>query len=96
MKEITFDWDQWNIQKNEEKHGVSALEAESCFYDDKVRIYQDLKHSAFSEKRYLLYGKSLEGRVLMIGFTVRKGKIRIITARPSSRRERRIYEAKGS
>ena len=31
LNELQFDWDQWNIQKNEEKHGVSALEAESVF-----------------------------------------------------------------
>jgi uncharacterized DUF497 family protein len=31
MNELQFDWDQWNIQKNEEKHGISRLEAESIF-----------------------------------------------------------------
>ena len=31
MAEIAFDWDQWNVQKNELKHGVSRLEAESGF-----------------------------------------------------------------
>jgi len=30
-REIEFDWDQWNVQKNETKHGVSRLEAESAF-----------------------------------------------------------------
>ena len=92
MKEIRFDWDLWNVQKNEVKHGVSALEAESCFYDDHVGIYGDLKHSTRAEKRFILYGRSMESRVLMVGFTVRKGRIRIITARPASRKERGVYE----
>ncbi len=91
MKTLKFDWDQWNVQKNEAKHGVSSLEAESCFYDPHHHIYEDLAHSA-KEKRYILYGKGLENRILMVGFTLRKGKVRIITARPASRRERRIYE----
>lgn len=39
-----------------------------------------------------LYGKSLENRILMVGFTLRRKKVRIITARPASSKERIIYE----
>lgn len=91
IKEISFDWDQWNIQKNEVKHGVSRMEAESTFFDPSYKLFEDIKHSIGSEIRYILYGKSLESRVLMIGFTVRRAKIRIITARPASKKEREIY-----
>lgn len=94
MKEIKFDWDQWNVQKNEIKHGVSALEAESCFYDPDLKIFQDLKHSTQREKRYILYGKSLENRILMVGFTLRGAQTRMITARQASRKERKTYEQK--
>jgi uncharacterized DUF497 family protein len=96
MKELSFDWDLWNVQKNETKHGVSALEAESCFYDPKLRIYEDFKHSTAKEGRYIAYAKSVEGRVLMIGFTIRKNKVRVITARPASRKERSVYETQAS
>lgn len=96
MREIRFDWDLWNVQKNELKHGVSTLEAESCFYDDRLKIYEDSRHSTTKEKRYILYGKSVENRVLMIGFTIRRGTIRIITARTASKKERSIYEEKTS
>ena len=92
MKELKFDWDLWNIQKNENKHGVSALEAESCFYDPNLKIYEDKKHSTAREKRYILYSKSMENHILMIGFTTRRNKIRIITARPTSKKERNVYE----
>jgi uncharacterized DUF497 family protein len=94
VEQIIFDWDQWNGLKNEIKHGVSRLEAESAFYDLEYKIFLDIKHSTPRESRYILYGKSLEQRVLMIGFVHRKSKVRIITARPSSRRERATYENK--
>jgi uncharacterized DUF497 family protein len=93
------------VQKNESKHGVSRLEAESAFYDPHYRLFEDQRHSSRNETRYILYGRSLEARVLMVGFT-RRGrkrgrkrgrrrgrKIRIITARPASRKERRMYGA---
>lgn len=92
MAEIVFEWDQWNVQKNEDKHGVSRLEAESAFYDSRSRFFQDLLHSTAREPRYILYGRSLEARVLMVGFTRRGTKIRVITARPASQNERRLYE----
>ena len=93
MKEIKFDWDLWNVQKNEVKHGVSSAEAESSFYDDNYSLFRDLKHSSKLEQRYVLYGKSSEGRVLMVGFTLRKNSVRIITARPASKKEREVYES---
>ncbi len=96
LKEIRFDWDLWNVQKNELKHGVSAIEAESCFYDEKLSIFEDLQHSTDREKRYILYGKSMESRVLMVGFTLRRAKVRVITARSASRKERGIYEKETS
>ncbi|MDC0358570.1 BrnT family toxin [Oligoflexia bacterium] len=90
-KEIRFDWDQWNVQKNERKHGVSKLEAESVFFDANYGLFVDIKHSTSREKRYILYGKSLENRILMVGFTMRRGKVRIITARSASKKERETY-----
>ena len=90
---ITFDWDQWNVQKNELKHGVSRLEAESAFFDERYRLFADEKHSTTGEPWYILFGRSIENRVLMIAFTMRGRRVRINTARPASRKERRIYEA---
>jgi len=89
---LDFDWDQWNTQKNEIKHGVAKLEAESAFYDDKLLIYDDIKHSTKKETRYICFGLSIRNRTLMIAFTLRAKKIRIISARPASKKERIIYE----
>ena len=88
---IQYEWDQWNVQKNEIKHGVSAREAESAFHDPEYRLFLDEKHSTRGDRRYILYGRSGEGRVLMLGFTVRGQRVRIITARPASRKERGMY-----
>ena len=92
LREIVFEWDRWNAHKNEEKHGVSRIEAESAFFDPRVRLYLDQKHTTGRETRHILYGRSIENRVLMVGFTVRASKVRIITARPASRKERATYE----
>lgn len=92
LQEIEFDWDLWNIQKNEIKHGVSRLEAESAFFDPAYKIFADEFHSTPREQRYILYGRSLENRILMIGFTIRNPKVRIITARAASKKERAVYE----
>jgi hypothetical protein len=92
MAEISFDWDQWNVQKNELKHGVSRLEGESVFYDPRPRLFEDEKHSTSREARYILYSRGLESGVLMVASTLRANRVRVITARPASRRERRIYE----
>ena len=93
MKVLKFDWNIWNINKNEEKHGVSRLEAESAFFDPQIKIFEDIKHST-SEKRYIAYAQSLENRILMIGFTMRTEPIRIITARTASKKEKSFYEKK--
>ncbi|MBI5747217.1 MAG: BrnT family toxin [Nitrospirae bacterium] len=93
MKEITFDWDQWNIQKNETKHGISSLEAESTFYDKNLVIFKDIKHST-NEDRLIAYGKSAYNNIIMIAFTIRNEKIRIISARKASKKEKDIYEEK--
>jgi uncharacterized DUF497 family protein len=53
--------------------------------------YADAKHSIAGEARYILYGNSVEGRVLMVGFTLRGNRVRIITAWPASRKERAVY-----
>ena len=92
MKKLAFDWDQWNVQKNEIKHGISALEAESAFYDRAMVVFQDFRHSGPSEQRWIAYGTSAYHHVLMIAFTVRNENVRIISARKASRKERRVYE----
>ena len=89
---LNFDWDQWNIQKNESKHGISRLEAESVFFDRNLVIFKDEIHSTDKEKRWIAYGMSMNSKILMCAFTIRKERVRIISCRVSSKKERSIYE----
>lgn len=86
-----FDWDEGNFLKNWEKHGVSHLEAEQVFFNEPLLLYEDRKHSEL-ESRWFVLGRTDQSRELMLVFTVRADKIRIISARPMSRKEREIYE----
>lgn len=88
---IAFEWDQYNQAKNWLKHKVLWEECEESFFDPNKKIYQDVKHS-MQEPRYLLLGKTKHHRILFSVFTVRKRRIRIISARPLNNKERPLYE----
>ncbi len=91
---LTFEWDEGNELKNWIKHKVSAKEAEDAFYDINRLLLEDIKHSKH-EKRFVLFGKTKQGKKLFIVFTMRgkdNDKIRIISARSMKRKEREIYE----
>jgi uncharacterized DUF497 family protein len=87
-----FDWDARKAVQNQAKHGVTFLEASTVFLDPLARIVPDGRHSAL-EVRLILFGHSSAGRLLAVMFTERApSKVRIISARPATRRERHEYE----
>ena len=71
-----FDWDDGNSRKND-KHGVTAAEAEQVFFNDPLLILIDSVHSR-SEPRYHALGKTDSGRRLHITFTLRLDNSKII------------------
>ena len=85
-----FEWDQGNISKNWEKHKVTHLECEEIFFNEPLIVQQDKTHST-SEERYFALGKTDRGRVLFVVFTIRGDRIRVISARDASKKERRYY-----
>ena len=87
---VEFDWDKGNIGKNL-KHGVEDKEAEQIFDNDPEFVFEDEKHS-LSEVRYMIWGVTNQGRQLSVFFTMRKGKVRIISARYMHKKERSRYE----
>jgi uncharacterized DUF497 family protein len=89
---IEFEWDAGNEQKNWLAHGVAAEEAEEPFFAKEPLILDDIGHSTDTEQRYVLMGKSAAGRMLFIAYTLRKKKIRIISARDADRKEVLFYE----
>ena len=93
LSQITgFNWDDGNARKNE-KHGVSMAEAEQVFFNAPLLLLEDSAHSQ-QEPRVHALGKTDEGRMLHIAFTLRQTGllIRVISARDMHRKERAIYE----
>ena len=90
---LGFDWDDGNARKSLDKHGFGQREAEEVFQDPLLRILVDEKHSGL-ERRFHAYGEDATGRKLQVSFTLRDDDtfIRVISARPMSRRERARYE----
>jgi uncharacterized DUF497 family protein len=88
-----FDWDQGNISKNWEKHKVTPAQCEELFFNMPL-IVQMVEQPSASEKRYFALGKTDVGRRLFIVFTIRGNKIRVISARDMSKKERSVYHEK--
>jgi uncharacterized DUF497 family protein len=88
-----FDWDAGNARKSTEKHDVTQAEAEQVFFNEPLLMVPDVKHSA-DELRIHALGRTDDGRPLHIAFTLRANetKIRVISARDMSRKERSYYE----
>ena len=84
---VGFDWDRGNAEKSWARDGVSPAEAEEVFLNRPVLLAEDAKHSA-RERHYNLLGPSNGGRLLSVIFTVRQNLVRVISARPMSRKER--------
>jgi uncharacterized protein len=87
---LGLEWDPGNWRKSELKHGVAAAEAEEVLLNDPL-CQVDTPHSG-NEQRYVALGVTNEGRALFMAFTIRQSRVRIISARPMSRREQGIYE----
>jgi len=88
---MDFEWDPQKARENVEKHGVSFTEATDVFGDDLSSTVSDPDHS-HGESRYVIFGQSRGGRHLVVAFTERGDRIRLISARTMTRRERRAYE----
>jgi uncharacterized DUF497 family protein len=88
---MDFEWDDAKAEANEGKHGVSFTEAMTVFADLLSLTGFDPDHSQ-DEDRYITMGLSVAGRLLLVSHTDRREKVRIISARKASRRERRDYE----
>lgn len=87
-----FSWDKGNIDKNWIKHKVKDKESEEVFFNLPLIVSFNEKHSIKTEKRFKTLGKTNQGKKLFIVFTIRKNKIRIISARKQNKKERRRYE----
>ena len=94
---MQFAWDKAKARANEQKHGVTFLEAKTVFYEETAILYDDPDHSD-DEDRFLLVGPSAALRLLVVVHCYREPDetIRIVSAREATRRERNAYLAQWS
>jgi uncharacterized DUF497 family protein len=88
---LIFEWDEEKARKNLKKHGVSFEEASTILGDPLSLTIYDPLHSE-EEDRFVTLGESDKSRLLVVVFTDRDSRIRIISARVATRRERKDYE----
>ena len=91
MEELAFEWDRRKDAINQRKHGVSVAEASTVFADPLSITIPDPDHSS-NEDRFVIIGFSAIRRVLIVVHTSRGVRIRLISARIATKRERRTYE----
>lgn len=92
QEDFVFEWDQGNSAKNIRKHGIDLEYAEQVFRNKDFLIPLGIQISPeANEPRFGALGMDLTGRKLSTCFTIRSGKIRIISIRSMSLNERRQY-----
>ena len=90
-RRVIFEWDPGKAAANVEKHLISFHDAATIFADPLSTTFPDPDHSE-GERRYLTIGVSESGALLVIAHTEHDDTIRIISARPVTRHERKFYE----
>ena len=88
---LIFEWNSSKAQQSIKKHGVSFEEAATVFGDPSSLTIRDPLHSV-GEERFVIIGYSYRPRLLVVVHTERGKRIRIISARRATRRERKTYE----
>jgi uncharacterized DUF497 family protein len=88
---VRFEWNALKAAANLRKHGVSFAEAASVFFDPLSATGDDPDHS-LDERRFVTFGMSSSGHLLVVAHAQHDDAIRIITARLATRAERKLYE----
>ena len=88
---LQFEWNSRKARRNVEKHGVSFGEAATVFGDPLSYTFSDPEHSE-EELRFLTVGLASTGNLLVVSHTDREDRVRIISARKLTKRERKFYE----
>ena len=88
---MEFEWDRRKAERNLRKHGVSFDEAVTVFADPFELTVDDPDHS-LDEDRFVSVGRSAFDRLLVVGYSERGSKIRLIFARRATMPERFDYE----
>jgi len=87
-----FEWDRGNKEKNVKKHGITTEEVEAVFRSGMALPLGIQISPLANEQRLGLVGPTLDRKLLQIAFVLREGRVRVISARPAHKKERKQYE----
>ena len=88
---MKIEWDPEKAKFNLKKHGISFEEAATALSDPMAATGADPDHS-ITEERYVTFGVSEKGRLVVVSHTEKEETIRIISARKASKGEKELYE----
>lgn len=91
MEKIEFEWDFDKAKQNYQKHNVSFEEAMTVWDDEYASLFYDKKNSEL-EDRYIFIGYSKKNNLIVVSFTQRENKYRIISSRKATNNERKNHE----
>ena len=88
---LQFEWDPKKAKANLKKHEISFEDAMTVFADPLARIFDDAEHSG-EERREIIIGTTPRRDMILVSFTAIEDRVRILSARKVTRRERKDYE----
>ena len=91
--ELEFEWDGEKADANVRKHGVAFEDSREVFFDSRRLVRED-KREEYGERRFQTIGKAA-GRILLVAYTHRQTRIRLISARRASLEEKELYHGRG-
>jgi hypothetical protein len=86
---LAYQWDRGKAAANRLKHGIDFADAVTVFSDELAQTIEEL---SADEPRFVTMGLSAAAQVLVVVYTWRGDRIRVISARAATPRERRAYE----
>jgi len=91
MEDFSFDWDAGNETKSLQKHSITCEAAEEVFATRHFVALGEQIEPFSHEPRYGLLGETATGKLLFLVFTIRKGRVRVISVRPMNAKEKKFY-----
>ncbi len=88
---LSFEWDAIKALENVKNHKITFEEAKTVFNDPLLLTFPDMEHSD-DEHRSISIGMSSHTRILLVVYTDRRGKVRIISSRKATSKEKKLYE----
>lgn len=90
LQDTNFEWDHAKASTNFKKHGVSFETACETFFDPFLVAAEG--GSEQNEIRDALIGITIDWKLLLVVYVMRANVIRVISARPATKPERKLYE----